>query len=105
MLPWAHSYALSGELNNWIQFGGSLGFMRDVTTLAEDLKIIRPTYLISVPRVFNKIYDGIQLKMSDAGGLKKKLFDAACATRSRNVNWLMPASQAPQCKLKHKTAR
>ncbi|MBW6462636.1 MAG: long-chain fatty acid--CoA ligase [Firmicutes bacterium] len=80
MLPWAHSYALSAELNNWIQFGGSLGFMRDVTTLAEDLKIIRPTYLISVPRVFNKIYDGIQLKMSDAGGLKKKLFDLACAT-------------------------
>ncbi len=80
MLPWAHSYALSGELNNWIQFGGSLGFMRDVTTLAEDLKIVKPTYIISVPRVFNKIYDGIQLKMSDAGGLKKKLFDAACKT-------------------------
>jgi long-chain acyl-CoA synthetase len=80
MLPWAHSYALSAELNNWIQFGGSLGFMRDVTTLAEDLRIIKPTYLISVPRVFNKIYDGIQLKMSDAGGLKKKLFDAACLT-------------------------
>lgn len=78
MLPWAHSYALSAELNNWIQFGGSLGFMRDVTTLAEDLKIVKPTYLISVPRVFNKIYDGIQLKMVDAGGLKKKLFDAAC---------------------------
>jgi long-chain acyl-CoA synthetase len=78
MLPWAHSYALSGELNNWIQFGGSLGFMRDVTTLAEDLQLIRPTYMISVPRVFNKIYDGIQRKMSDAGGAKKKLFDAAC---------------------------
>ena len=72
MLPWAHSYALSAEINNWIQFGGSLGFMRNVDTLADDLKLIKPTYLISVPRVFNKIYDGIQLKMNDAGGLKKK---------------------------------
>lgn len=79
MLPWAHSYALSAEINNWIQFGGSLGFMRDATTLAEDLKLVKPTYLISVPRVFNKIYDGIQMKMKDAGGAKKKLFDAACA--------------------------
>jgi long-chain acyl-CoA synthetase len=34
--------------------------------------------MISVPRVFNKIYDGIQRKMNDAGGAKKKLFDAAC---------------------------
>ncbi len=80
MLPWAHSYAFSAELNNWIQFGGSLGFMRDVETLPEDLQIVKPTYLISVPRVFNRIYDGIQAKMSDAGGLKKKLFDKACAT-------------------------
>lgn len=78
MLPWAHSYALSGELNNWIQFGGSLGFMRDVTTLAEDLQRVRPTYMVSVPRVFNKIYDGIRSKMNDAGGAKKTLFDAAC---------------------------
>ncbi len=83
MLPWAHSYALSGELNNWIQFGGSMGFMRDVTTLAEDLQRVRPTYLISVPRVFNKIYDGMHAKMEEAGGLKKKLFDAACETAKK----------------------
>lgn len=83
MLPWAHSYALSGELNNWIQFGGSLGFMRDVSTLAEDLKLVKPTYIISVPRVFNKIYDGIQAKMSEAGGVKKKLFDRACMVARR----------------------
>jgi long-chain acyl-CoA synthetase len=83
MLPWAHSYALSAELNNWIQFGGSLGFMRDATTLPADLQLVKPTYLISVPRVFNKIYDGIQMKMQDAGGLKKKLFDAACAAAKK----------------------
>lgn len=78
MLPWAHSYALSAEINNWIQFGGAIGFMRDVTTLTEDIKRIRPHYLICVPRLFNKIYDGIQMQMSDAGGIKKRLFDAAC---------------------------
>jgi long-chain acyl-CoA synthetase len=102
MLPWAHSYALSGELNNWILFGGSLGFMRDVTTLAEDLKIIRPTYLISVPRVFNKIYDGIQLKMSDAGGLKKKLFDAACANAKQKRELADAGKSSAAVDFKHK---
>jgi long-chain acyl-CoA synthetase len=80
MLPWAHSYAITAELTSWIHFGGILGFMRDVSTLAEDLCLIRPHFLVSVPRVFNKVYDTIQLRMSDEGGLKKKLFDAACAT-------------------------
>ncbi len=79
MLPWAHSYALSAEINNWIQFGGSIGFMRDVSTLTTDIKIVKPHYLICVPRLFNRLYDGIQMQMSDAGGIKKKLFDAACA--------------------------
>jgi len=83
MLPWAHSYALSGELHNWIQFGGTMGFMNDVSTLPDDLKRVRPLYIISVPRVFNKIYNGIQTKMNDAGGLKKKLFDAACAAAKK----------------------
>ncbi len=94
MLPWAHSYAFSGELNNWIQFGGSMGFMRDVTTLGEDLQRVKPTYLISVPRVFNKIYDGIHAKMHDAGGMKKKLFDAACATARKKREY---AEQGKSC--------
>lgn len=83
MLPWAHSYAISGELHNWIQFGGSMGFMGDVNTLPDDFQRVRPNYLISVPRVFNKIYNGIQTKMNDDGGLKKKLFDSACAVAKK----------------------
>jgi len=88
ILPWAHSYALSGELNNWIQFGGSLGFMRDVTTLSEDFKLVRPTFLVCVPRLFNKIYDGIMARMEEEGGLKKKLFNAArkTAQKKRKLN-------------------
>ena len=101
MLPWAHSYALSGELNNWIQFGGSLGFMRDVTTLAEDLKLIRPTYMISVPRVFNKIYDGILNKMNDAGGAKKKLFEAACSNAKKKRELSQQGKSSLMTNVKH----
>jgi len=102
MLPWAHSYALSAELNNWVQFGGSLGFMRDVSTLAEDLTIIKPTYLISVPRVFNKIYDGIQMKMNDAGGMKKKLFDAACRVAKEKREMAEKGQSSPGVNIKHR---
>jgi len=80
MLPWAHSYAITAELTAWIGFGGTLGFMREISTVADDIRLIRPHYLVSVPRVFNKVYDTIQMKMSDEGGIKKKLFDAACQT-------------------------
>jgi long-chain acyl-CoA synthetase len=83
VLPWAHSYALSAELHNYLQFGGSIGIMESLDTLIQDFQLVRPTQLMAVPRLFNKIYNGIQLMMEEEGGIKKKLFDAACAEAVR----------------------
>lgn len=74
ILPWAHSYGQTAELYNFIHFGGSMGFVRDVTTIVQDMQNVAPTFLIAVPRVFNKIYDGIWSKMNEKGGLALKLF-------------------------------
>jgi long-chain acyl-CoA synthetase len=74
ILPWAHSFGQTGELYNMIHLGGAIGFMGDVTTLAEDMGKVRPTLIVAVPRVFNKIYDGLWAKMNEAGGLARKLF-------------------------------
>ncbi|MBF0316211.1 MAG: AMP-binding protein, partial [Oligoflexia bacterium] len=79
ILPWAHSYALSAELHNCLQFGASIGIMESTDTLANDFLAIRPTALMCVPRVFNKIYNGINKTMQDAPKIKKWLFDLACA--------------------------
>jgi long-chain acyl-CoA synthetase len=75
ILPWAHSYGQTAELYNWMLVGGSIGFMESVTTLGDDLALIKPTFMIAVPRVFNKIYDGLWAKMNETGGLAKALFE------------------------------
>jgi long-chain acyl-CoA synthetase len=86
ILPWAHSYAISAELHNFLQFGGSIGIMESLDTLTGDFQKIRPTHLMCVPRVFNKVYNGIHMLMEEEGGIKKKLFDAACAEAKRCRN-------------------
>jgi len=78
ILPWAHSYGLSAELHCFVLFGGAIALMESVDTLAEDMVKVRPTFLIAVPRVFNKIHDAVHAKMREQGGLKKKFFDLAC---------------------------
>ncbi len=75
ILPWAHSYGQTAELNNWMLVGGSIGFMESVATLGDDLALIKPTFMIAVPRVFNKIYDGLYAKMNETGGAVKALFE------------------------------
>jgi long-chain acyl-CoA synthetase len=75
ILPWAHSYGQTAELYNWMLVGGSIGFMESVATLGADLALIKPTFIIAVPRVFNKIYDGLWAKMNETGGAAKALFE------------------------------
>ena len=74
LLPWAHCFGL-GELHTFTALGGSLGFMESTNTVVQDMALIRPTFLIAVPRIFNKVYDTIVTKVNDAGGFKKALFD------------------------------
>lgn len=87
ILPWAHSYGQTAELYNWLFFGGSIGFMKSMETLADDFVKVRPTFLIAVPRVFNKIYAGIHQKMKEEGGLKLLLFKSSLkAARKYRLN-------------------
>ncbi|MCP4745910.1 MAG: long-chain fatty acid--CoA ligase [Desulfobacteraceae bacterium] len=74
ILPWAHSYGQTAELYTFSSVGASIGFIEKVTTIAEDMVKVRPTILIAVPRVFNKIHDQLWYKMKDTGGLAYKLF-------------------------------
>ncbi|MCL1595411.1 MAG: long-chain fatty acid--CoA ligase [Actinomycetia bacterium] len=77
-LPWAHSFGQTVELHALIFFGASTG-LTSARTLTRDMPEIKPTILVSVPTVFNKVYDGLQKMMDAEGGIKKKMFDAAIA--------------------------
>jgi long-chain acyl-CoA synthetase len=76
-LPWAHSFGQTVELHMMFSRGAAMGLAESVTTIVANLAEVRPTILMSVPRIFNRIYDGVQKKMEQEGGLKKTLFDAA----------------------------
>ena len=87
ILPWAHSYGQTAELYNWFFFGGSIGFMQSMESLADDFVKVKPSFLIAVPRVFNKIYAGIHQKMHEEGGFKLKLFNSSLkAARKYRLN-------------------
>ena len=87
ILPWAHSYGQTAELYNWFFFGGSIGFMQSMESLADDFVKVKPSFLIAVPRIFNKIYAGIHQKMHEEAGFKLKLFNSSLkAARKYRLN-------------------
>ncbi len=54
-----------------------LGHTADVKNVVADLAVFRPTFLLSVPRVFEKIYNGSTSKAHAEG--KGRIFDRAAA--------------------------
>ena len=54
--------------------GVSIYYARSLETLGDDLKIIQPTIMPTVPRLLEKVYDKIIAKGSELSGIKNKLF-------------------------------
>jgi len=59
--------------------GCRIAYPRSMQTLVADLKVIRPTIVVSVPRIYEKIYNGVM----EAHGLKKVLIDWAVGVADR----------------------
>ena len=76
-LPLAHVFARFIQVLA-VAAGARLGHTADVKNLIDDLGGFRPTFVLAVPRVFEKIYNSAEAK-AEAGG-KGKIFHAAADT-------------------------
>jgi long-chain acyl-CoA synthetase len=57
--------------------GSKITFNRSIPELAEDLEYIGPSVLISVPRIFERIYTKIYTSLESASPVKRVLFNSA----------------------------
>lgn len=73
-LPLAHSFERTIEYYFPMMSGSQVSYARSIKTLIDDLPIIKPTILISAPRLYEKIYAAIQNKVA-THWLKRKLFN------------------------------
>jgi long-chain acyl-CoA synthetase len=76
-LPLAHIFARVIQVG-CVSSGVRLGFSTGIPQLLEELQLFRPTFLLSVPRVFEKVYNGAQQKAHADG--KGAIFDKAAQT-------------------------
>ncbi|MES9999712.1 MAG: AMP-binding protein, partial [Candidatus Thiodiazotropha lotti] len=60
--------------------GATTAYSRSIAELGEDLQIIKPTILVSVPRIFERVYAKIQDKLAADSAIKQKLFKLAVET-------------------------
>ena len=78
-LPLAHVF---GRLIQVAMLRGevTIGHCPNPTALLKDLGSFKPTFLLAVPRVFEKVFNGSAAKAHEASPVKGKIFDRAAAT-------------------------
>ncbi len=77
-MPLAHSFARIIQVG-CLESGAVLGHWPEASRIAEGLPEFQPTFLLAVPRVFEKVYNSAQ-QQAAASGVKSKIFAAATDT-------------------------
>ena len=85
-LPWAHSFGQTVELHALFSMGASMALCESVDKIIDNLSETQPTLLCSVPRIFNKIYAGVQKTISQKPEAIQKMVKSALATRAKQRN-------------------
>ncbi len=81
-LPLSHTFERTAGYYMAMIAGVTVAYARSIPMLSEDLRTIRPTLLVSVPRIYERVYGAILAKLAESPRLKRKLFALAI-----NVGW------------------
>lgn len=79
-LPLSHTLERTAGYYLPMLLGAEVAYARSIAQLAKDLEDIRPTVLISVPRIYERVYGRIQDGLAKKKPLAKKLFNLAVQT-------------------------
>jgi long-chain acyl-CoA synthetase len=85
-LPLSHTFERTGGYYYPIAAGACVAYARSVPQLAEDLNHVRPTVLISVPRIYERIHALIMQHRSAAGTMERTLLDLTLAVGGRRFD-------------------
>ncbi|MDZ7584905.1 MAG: long-chain fatty acid--CoA ligase [Thiobacillus sp.] len=76
-LPLSHTLERTGGYYLPMLLGAEVAYARSIVQLAQDLQDIRPTVLISVPRIYERVYGRIRDGLAKKGPLARTLFKLA----------------------------
>eukprot|EP01026_Neomeris_dumetosa_P050635 TRINITY_DN44443_c0_g1_i10.p1 TRINITY_DN44443_c0_g1~~TRINITY_DN44443_c0_g1_i10.p1 ORF type:complete len:663 (-),score=91.10 TRINITY_DN44443_c0_g1_i10:340-2328(-) len=93
-LPLAHIFDRTCE-ELLLYCGSQIGYWRgDIKMLVDDIGCLKPTYFAGVPRVFDRIYNGVMDKVAAGGCVKGTIFRFFYSRKLANIKRGVKADQA-----------
>jgi long-chain acyl-CoA synthetase len=82
-LPLCHLFERTCGYYCAIMAGSSIAYAESLATVREDVQLVRPTIMIVVPRVLEKVYNGVREKVQTGSALGRMLMISTLRTYSR----------------------
>jgi len=103
-LPLAHIFART-LVNATLLIGATTNFCRSMDTITEDLKLAKPHWFPSVPRIYEKVYSKVLSGAESKGGAALKIFNWARDIGDKMADCKLNREPVPfMLGLKHKVA-
>ena len=94
-LPLCHILERSLTMSMPLVFGYTVNFAESIDTVQQNIQEIRPTFFAAVPRILEKLYSGVQIKMEDTTRFKKFMYELWKPVGLRVSRYKMNNAQVP----------
>jgi len=103
-LPLCHSFERTAGYTAVLAAGATISYAESIEAVSQNLIEESPTVMISVPRLFEKVYNTITKQASEGSALQEKVFEWAVRTGKKTVKAHRNGSPGPLLKLQQNVA-
>jgi long-chain acyl-CoA synthetase len=94
-LPLSHSLERTAGYYLPLHYGCCIYYAESMLTVVDNMKELRPHFAVSVPRLFEKIFDGVHQKVAGAKPIKKALFAWSVHVGTRRLEYTLNGKPVP----------
>ncbi len=103
-LPLCHSFERTAGYTAVLAAGAKITYAESIEAVSQNLMEVSPTVMISVPRLFEKVYNIVTKQASEGSAIKQKVFEWAVQTGKKTVQARQNGSPGPLLKVQQKLA-
>jgi long-chain acyl-CoA synthetase len=104
-LPLAHAFERTAGYLAMLAAGATISYAESIEAVSQNLLEVQPTVMISVPRVFEKVYNRVTKQASEGGAVKQKLFEWAVGAGKKHAKADQNGSAGPLLKAQNALAQ
>lgn len=103
-LPLSHSFERMGGYYAAFACGATIGYAESIDTVGENMIEVKPTFMTTVPRLFERIYSRVNKSMENSPPARRKIFNWAVKVGRKYAKALKHGYIPITLKMQHRLA-